>query len=146
MATKVHADQTCSVHDGNKSIDESIHIERETSPAPAPPALPAPAPAPAPEETVIDVNIAERKASSTRSQKSHEHGHHHHSHRHNKARSHVSSDAKSEAVWTEVSRDLVVKDAIEGKGYKWSTRDKQHFVIKEDLDYVSRLRHLNNIC
>lgn len=49
-----------------------------------------------------------------------------------------SSHKKRDKMWTEVTKDLVIKEAIEEMGYEYEESD-EHFYVMEYLKYVSRL-------
>ena len=50
----------------------------------------------------------------------------------------VAQKPKTETMWTEITKDLVVKDAIEGMGYDYEETEFFYYVM-EYLRYVSRL-------
>ena len=86
----------------------------------SPPPLPAPTPAPPREERreikeEIKININSGRGDDR---------HHHHK--------------KRDKMWTEVTKDLVIKEAIEEMGYEYEESD-EHFYVMEYLKYVSGL-------
>ncbi|KAI5361859.1 hypothetical protein Slin15195_G055100 [Septoria linicola] len=84
-----------------------------------PPALPAPAPAPAREKS-RDTREEIKITMDRRTGGGDDRHHHHHK--------------KRDKMWTEVTRDLVIKEAIEEMGYEYEESD-EHFYVMEYLKY-----------
>ncbi|KAH9827512.1 serine/arginine repetitive matrix protein 1-like [Teratosphaeria destructans] len=83
---------------------------------PPPPAIEAPPPAPAPpprEERSTEIKISERRITEE-----------------------TSRGKTKDKMWTEVTKDLVIKEAIDEMGYEYEETD-EFFYIMEYLKYVS---------
>jgi hypothetical protein len=85
-----------------------------SSPAPLPPAPPAPAPPREERETKEEIRITTHERHTGGSERY----------------------RKRDKMWTEVTKDLVTKEAIDEMGYEYEETD-DHFYVMEYLKYVS---------
>ncbi|KAI7570003.1 hypothetical protein KC317_g2844, partial [Hortaea werneckii] len=117
-------------------------------PAPAPP--PAPLPPPSRErqkggnDIDIDINISHEEG--RRRQQERDRHHHHHPHHHDEIRiserriqDETHRGKTKDKMWTEITKDLVIREAVEEMGYEFEETEEFFYVI-EYLKYEDVLR------